>query len=66
MGEAIITSTISEKYLPGFTIGYVESIAKDANNLTRSGKIRPASTFDTVREVLVVTEVREKLREAEE
>ena len=62
-GEAIITSSISGKYLPGFTIGYVATIAKDANNLTRSGKLRPASSFDVVREVLIVTTVREEIRE---
>ena len=64
-GERIITSNISEKYLPGFTIGYVSFISKDANNLTKSGRIVPAADFSSVREVLIVLSVKEELEEIE-
>ncbi len=64
-GERIITSNISEKYLPGFTIGYVTMVTKDANNLTKSGRILPAADFSSVREVLIVLAVKEELEEEE-
>ena len=63
-GEEIVTSDISEKYLPGFTIGHITYISKDANNLTKSGTITPVASFDTIREVLVVMEVKEEMEEA--
>ena len=64
-GEKIVTSNISEKYLPGFTIGYINTVAKDANNLTKSGTITPSATFDTLKEVLIVLEKKQRA-EAEE
>ena len=53
-GERILTSDISEKFLPGLTIGYISSIGKDANNLTKSGRLVPAASFRTLREVLII------------
>lgn len=55
-GEQIITSNISDKYLPGILIGYVKNIEKDANNLTCSGTITPAVDFERLEEVLVIME----------
>ena len=37
VGEEIVTSHISDKYLQGITIGVVSDIKVDSNNLTRSG-----------------------------
>ncbi len=55
IGEQIVTSHISSKYLPGILIGYVREIQVDANNLTRSGYITPAVDFQHLQEVLVIT-----------
>ena len=65
-GERIITSNISEKFLPGITVGYVSLITRDANNLTKSGRIVPAADFSSVREVLIVLSVKEEVGEEEE
>ena len=54
-GEAIITSNISSKFLPGILIGYVSEISEDANKLTKSGRIIPVADFHNIREVLVIT-----------
>ncbi len=55
-GDKIVTSNISDKYLPGILIGYISSINKDANNLTKSGYITPAVDFEHLEEVLVILE----------
>ena len=55
-GDKIVTSNISDKYLPGILIGYISSINKDANNLTKSGHITPAVDFEHLEEVLVILE----------
>lgn len=53
-GEKIVTSNISDKYLPGILIGYVDEISMDSNNLTKSGTLRPAVDFAHLEEVLVI------------
>ncbi len=58
-GDKIVTSQISEKYLPGILVGYVATITEDANNLTRSGTLTPAVDFSHLDEVLVLMEIKE-------
>lgn len=55
LGEQVVTSNISDKYLQGLLIGYISDINVDANNLTRSGYIIPATNFRELQEVLVIT-----------
>ena len=57
-GEKVITSNISDKYLPGILIGYVDEIGTDSNNLTKSGTLRPAVDFAHLEEVLVILELK--------
>ena len=59
-GDQVVTSTISNKYLPGISIGYITEIEKDANNLTKSGFITPAVDFKRLTTVLVVMELKEE------
>ena len=56
IGEQVVTSNISDKYLPGILIGYIQSIQRDANNLTSSGTLTPAVDFEHLEEVLVILE----------
>lgn len=58
-GTRIVTSNISTKYLTGLLIGYVGSVSMDANNLTKSGSIIPAADFKNIREVLVITDLKQ-------
>lgn len=58
-GDKIVTSNISDKYLPGILIGYISTINRDANNLTKSGHITPAVDFEHLEEVLVVLELKQ-------
>ena len=41
-GDKVVTSDISDKYLPNILIGYINTINKDNNNLTKSGLVTPA------------------------
>lgn len=59
-GEKIVTSNISDKYLPGILIGYVDTISMDSNNLTKSGTIRPAVDFAHLEEVLVILDLKKE------
>lgn len=61
VGEQVVTSHISSKYLPGIFIGYITEIKVDSNNLTRSGYITPAVDFQHLQEVLVITTTKEQL-----
>ncbi len=58
-GDKIVTSNISDKYLPGILVGYISTINQDANNLTKSGYITPAVDFEHLEEVLVVMELKQ-------
>ena len=60
-GDQVVTSTISDKYLAGISIGYISEIEKDSNNLTKSGYITPAVDFKRLNTVLVVTDLKENL-----
>jgi len=55
-GEQIVTSNISDRYLPGILIGYIQQIDRDPNNLTSSGTLTPAVDFEHLEEVLVILE----------
>jgi rod shape-determining protein MreC len=59
VGDQVVTSNISSKFLPGLLIGYISSIKKDGNNLTVSGEITPVVDFEHLEEVLVITKLKE-------
>lgn len=61
-GDMVVTSRISNKFLPGILVGYVTEVSKDSNELTQSGKIVPVVDFQHIDEVLVITELKEQLK----
>ncbi len=63
VGDKIVTSNISDKFLPGLVVGYIQSIEMDANNMTKSGTILPAVDFNHLEEVLVILELKETYEE---
>ena len=52
--DKIVTSNISDKYLPNILIGYARDIAVDSNNVTKSGYLIPAVDFEHLQNVLVI------------
>ena len=55
VGEQVVTSNISEKYVEGLFIGYVSDIQLDTNNLTKSGTIVTPVDFQHLKDVFVIT-----------
>ena len=55
VGERIVTSNISDKYVEGLFIGYVNEIEQDSNNLTKTGTIVTPVDFQHLKDVLVIT-----------
>ena len=62
-GDKVVTSDISDKYLPNILIGYISKIDKGSNNLTKSGLIIPAVDFEHLGEVLVITDLKQTVSE---
>lgn len=62
-GDKVVTSDISDKFLPNILIGYINSISRDSNNLTKSGLITPAVDFEHLSEVLVITDMKQSVGE---
>lgn len=60
VGEQIVTSYISNKYLPGISVGYITEINLDSNNLTKSGYLTPVVDFKHLSNVLVITELKQQ------
>ncbi len=59
VGDKIVTSYISEKFLPGILIGYISELNNDSNNMTKSGLLTPVVDFRHLQEVLVILELKE-------
>lgn len=59
VGDSVVTSNISDKYLPGILIGYISEIQTDPNNLTKSGRITPAVDFSGLDTVLVIQKLKQ-------
>ena len=62
-GDKIVTSNISDKYLPGILIGYISTMEMDSNNLTKSGYATPAVDFQHLEEVLIILEKKQSLED---
>lgn len=59
VGDKVVTSNISDKFLPNILIGYISFIEKDSNNLTKSGRIIPVVNFEHLGEVLIITDMKQ-------
>lgn len=60
-GDEIVTSSTSNRYLQGILIGYVNNLEVDSSNMTKSGYLTPAVSFDSLDTVLVITELKKEL-----
>ena len=62
-GDKVVTSNISDRYLPGILIGYIATVEEDSNHLTMSGKLTPVVDFEHLSDVLVITETKKLMEE---
>lgn len=67
-GDEVVTSYISDKYLPGLVIGYITDVSMDSSNLSQNAHITPKVSFDNITNVMVITQLKADLvaSEAEE
>ena len=66
VGEQVVTSHVSDRFLQGLFIGYISEVEVDSNNLTRSGYITPAVDFSKLQEVLVITTTKQEMLDAKD
>ncbi|MBQ8147865.1 MAG: rod shape-determining protein MreC [Lachnospiraceae bacterium] len=64
-GDELVTSNVSDKFLPGISIGYVSNLTLDSNNLTMSADVTPVVDFDHIQTVLVVLDLKQDVNEEE-
>lgn len=64
-GDMVVTSRISDKFLPGILVGYIQEVNPDANELTQSGTISPVVDFQHIDEVLVILQLKDDKVEEE-
>ena len=62
IGDEIVTSNISDKYLPGLKLGYISSVTLDDNDLTKSGTLTPVVDFRHLSDVLVILQLKESYK----
>ena len=60
-GYEVVTSHKSPNFLQGILIGYVSNIELDASNMTKTAYLTPVVDFDSLEEVLIITELKEPL-----
>ena len=58
VGDKVVTSNISDKYLKGILIGYIDTINTDSNNMTKSGTLIPVVDFKHLDDVLVIRDLK--------
>ena len=63
VGDQIVTSNISDLYLPGIPVGYITDIATDSNNLTKSGQVATIVDFEHLEKVFVILQTKDSITE---
>ena len=63
VGDKVVTSNISDRYLPGILIGYIATVDTDFNHLTKSGLLTPVVDFEHLSDVLIITELKHPLED---
>ena len=56
--DYIVPQMLNMAGLPNILIGYISTINKDTNNLTKSGYLTPVVDFEHLEEVLVITDLK--------
>ena len=60
-GDKVVTSSVSDRYLYGITIGYVTSVEQDSNNLTQTAHITPTVNFTEIKDVMVILDRKQEV-----
>ncbi|HIU02916.1 MAG TPA: rod shape-determining protein MreC [Candidatus Onthocola gallistercoris] len=60
-GDEVVTSYISDKFLPGLLIGYITDVTSDSSQLTQSAHLTPEVNFENITNVMVITQLKSDL-----
>ncbi len=60
-GDELVTSYLSSKFVEGISIGKVSDIKLDSTKLTKTAKVTPIVDFKHLKEVLVITDLKENV-----
>lgn len=58
-GDAVVTSRISDKFLPGLLVGYISNIKEESDGLSKSAQLTPVVSFDKLQSVLIITTLKD-------
>ncbi len=58
-GDTVVTSQISDKFLPGILVGYISNIKEETDGLSKTAQLTPAVSFDKLEHVLVITTLKD-------
>lgn len=58
-GDAVVTSRISDKFLPGLLVGYISDIKEETDGLSKTANLTPVVSFDKLETVLVITTLKD-------
>lgn len=59
IGDQLVTSHISDRYLPDIPIGYIVDLTSDSNKLTKTGYLATIVDFEHLEKVLVIKELKD-------
>lgn len=63
--STVVTSNVSEKFLPGIVIGKAVDVKLGDNKVTKTGYLIPAVNFERLKDVLVITTKKQMITEEE-
>lgn len=63
--NTVVTSNVSEKFLPGIVIGKAVDVTLEDNKVTKTGYLVPAVDFEHLKDVLVITTKKQTLSDEE-
>lgn len=63
--NTVVTSNVSEKFLPGIVIGKAVDVTLEDNKVTKTGYLIPAVDFEHLKDVLVITTKKQTLSDEE-
>ena len=64
-GDEVVTSYISDKFLPGILIGYISNVQTDDSNLSYHARLTPVVDFQHLSTVMVIRQLKEESGETE-
>ncbi len=66
VGDEIVTSQVSDLYLPNIPVGYITEVDVSSNKMTKEGSLAPIVDFSNLENVLVILQTKNGLLDTDE